>query len=143
MIHIAVHCLLLSVQRFLQYQLRKLVPVALCLHVKVKIVVIRYGICTERVCANVRVEGVLHRETGPGNSAFRDFHRNVCFRKSGWIVVDIHHLNLHAKELQWIFQKHLQVLKVASGKFGNVQPQILCNIPNHRARFLLLWHRVA
>uniref|UniRef100_A0A3Q1BAV5 Uncharacterized protein n=1 Tax=Amphiprion ocellaris TaxID=80972 RepID=A0A3Q1BAV5_AMPOC len=159
--HIAVHRLLLSVQRLLQHQLRELVPVALCLHVKVKIVVIRYGICAERVCANVRVEGVLHRETRPGNRALRYFHGNVRLRKAGWIVVDIHYLNLHAKELQrardglltdffpvnfllhherTVLQVHLQIR--CPRKFGNVQPQILCNIPNHRARLLLLWHGV-
>uniref|UniRef100_A0A8C3AEK0 Uncharacterized protein n=1 Tax=Cyclopterus lumpus TaxID=8103 RepID=A0A8C3AEK0_CYCLU len=138
--HIAVHRLLLPVQRLLQHQLCELVPVALRLHVKVKIVIIRYGICAERVCAYVRVKGILHRETGPGDGALRYLHGNVRLGKAGWIVVDIHHLDLHAKELQWVLQKHLQIR--CPGKFGNVQPQILCNIPNHRARFLLLWHGV-
>uniref|UniRef100_A0A8C4H9M5 Uncharacterized protein n=1 Tax=Dicentrarchus labrax TaxID=13489 RepID=A0A8C4H9M5_DICLA len=142
--HIAVHRLLLPVQRLLQHQLCELVPVALRLHVKVKIVIIRYGICAERVRAHIGVEGILHREPGPGDGALRYLHGNVRLGEAGWIVVDIHHLDLHAKELQWVLQKHLQVhrLKAASGKFGNVQPQILCDIPNHGARLLLLWHGV-
>uniref|UniRef100_A0A3B4WZ53 Uncharacterized protein n=1 Tax=Seriola lalandi dorsalis TaxID=1841481 RepID=A0A3B4WZ53_SERLL len=142
--HITVHRLLLPVQRLLKHQLCKLVPVALCLHVKVKIVISRYGICAERVCAHVRVEGVLYRETGPGDGALRYLHGNVCLGKARWIVVDIHHLNLHAKELQRAWDGLLTDFFPirCPGKFGNVQPQILCNIPNHRARFLLLWHGV-
>uniref|UniRef100_A0A3B5AV51 Uncharacterized protein n=1 Tax=Stegastes partitus TaxID=144197 RepID=A0A3B5AV51_9TELE len=128
---LTVHRLLLSVQRLFQYQLCELVPVTLCLNVKVKIVIIRYGICAERVRANVRVEGVLHRETRPGNRALRYFHGNVRLGKAGWIV----------KHLQrTVLQVHLQIR--CPGKFGNVQPQILCNIPNDRARLLLLWHGV-
>uniref|UniRef100_A0A671YRS9 Uncharacterized protein n=1 Tax=Sparus aurata TaxID=8175 RepID=A0A671YRS9_SPAAU len=159
--HVAVHRLLLPVQRLLQHQLRELVPVALRLHVKVKIVIIRYGICAERVRAHVRVECVLHREAGPGDGALRYLHGNVGLGKAGRIVVDIHHLDLHAKELQrardglltdffpvdfllhqerTVLQVHLQIR--CSGKFGNVQPQILCDIPNHGARLLLLWHGV-
>uniref|UniRef100_A0A8D3CHS4 Uncharacterized protein n=1 Tax=Scophthalmus maximus TaxID=52904 RepID=A0A8D3CHS4_SCOMX len=135
--HVAVHRLLLPVQRLLQHQLCKLIPVALCLHVEVKIVVIRYGICAERVCAHVGVEGVLHREAGAGDGALRYLHGNVRLGKAGRVVVDVHHLDLHAKELQRVLQKHLQV-----GKFGDVKPQILRDIPNHRAGLLLLWHGV-
>uniref|UniRef100_A0A672GRI5 Uncharacterized protein n=1 Tax=Salarias fasciatus TaxID=181472 RepID=A0A672GRI5_SALFA len=158
--HVAVHRLLLPVQRLLQHQLRELVPVALRLHVQVEIVIVRYGVCAERVCANVRVEGVLHRETRPGNRALRYFHGNVRLGEAGRVVVDIHHLDLHAKQLQRArdglltdflpvdFLLHNQCprtryrLEAASGKFGDVQPQILCNISNHRARLLLLRHGV-
>uniref|UniRef100_A0A674PDP5 Uncharacterized protein n=1 Tax=Takifugu rubripes TaxID=31033 RepID=A0A674PDP5_TAKRU len=137
----------------------------------VKIVIIRYGVCAERVCAHVGVEGILHWETRPGDGAFGYLHGNVCLGEAGRIVVDIHHLYFHTKELQRVLQKHLQmqqardglltdffpvyllfhderaVLQIhfqirCSGKFGNVQSQILCNIPNHGAWFLLLWHGV-
>uniref|UniRef100_A0A8C7WM91 Uncharacterized protein n=1 Tax=Oryzias sinensis TaxID=183150 RepID=A0A8C7WM91_9TELE len=166
--HIAVHRLLLSVQRLLQNQLSELVPVGLSLHIKVKIVIFRYGIRAERVRANVGVERVFYGEARPWDA--------------GWVIIDIHYFDLHAKQLQRVVQKHFQVqlargglltdffpvnfllhhertvlqvhlqvicprvghrLEAAIGKFGNVQPQILSNIPNHGARLPLLWHRVA
>uniref|UniRef100_A0A3B3D8N1 Uncharacterized protein n=1 Tax=Oryzias melastigma TaxID=30732 RepID=A0A3B3D8N1_ORYME len=176
-----VHRLLLSVQRLLQNQLRELVPVCLSLHIKIKIVVFRNGIGAERVRANVGVERVFYGEARPRNGALGYFHGYVRLWEAGWVIIDIHDFDLHAKQLQWVFQKHFQVqlargglltdffpvnfllhhqravlqvhlqvvrprvghrLEAASGKFGDVQPQILSNIPNHGARLLLLWHGV-
>uniref|UniRef100_A0A8C6NKC8 Uncharacterized protein n=1 Tax=Nothobranchius furzeri TaxID=105023 RepID=A0A8C6NKC8_NOTFU len=152
--HITVHRLLLPVQRLLQNKLCELVPVALRLHVQEKVVVVGDGVGAERVGANVRVEGVLHREARSRSGALGYFHGNVRLREAGWIVVDVHHLDLHAKELQRVFQEHLEVQQAQDGLLTDffsvdfllhdqrsvLQPQTLCNIPNHRARLLLLWH---
>uniref|UniRef100_A0A8C5C8X2 Uncharacterized protein n=1 Tax=Gadus morhua TaxID=8049 RepID=A0A8C5C8X2_GADMO len=107
--HVPVHRLLLPVERLFQHQLRELVPVALRLDVQVKVVIVRDRVGVQRVGAYVRVKRVLHRKTGPGNGALRYLHTDVRLRKTGRVVVDIHHLDLHPKELQWALQKHLQL----------------------------------
>uniref|UniRef100_A0A3B3USF5 Uncharacterized protein n=2 Tax=Poecilia TaxID=8080 RepID=A0A3B3USF5_9TELE len=162
--------LLLSVQRLLQHQLREFGPVALRLHVEGEIVIVGYSIRAERVGANVGVEGVLHGETSPGYGALRYFHENVRLRKAGRIVVDVHHLDLHAEQLQRILQKHLQVQQARDGLLADFFPvyfllhnqsavlqvhlqircprtwhrlePIFCDIPNYGARLLLFWHGV-
>uniref|UniRef100_A0A3Q3E0E6 Secreted protein n=1 Tax=Hippocampus comes TaxID=109280 RepID=A0A3Q3E0E6_HIPCM len=138
----------------LQHELGELVPVTLSLHVQVKIVIIGDGVRAEGVCAHIRVEGVLHWEARPGDGTLGYFHRNIRLGKTGWIVVDIHHFNLDAKEFQRArdglladffpvnFLPHHN-LESASRKFGYVQPQILRDIPNHCPGLLLLCHGVA
>uniref|UniRef100_A0A673HS36 Uncharacterized protein n=1 Tax=Sinocyclocheilus rhinocerous TaxID=307959 RepID=A0A673HS36_9TELE len=86
------------------------------------------------------------------------FHGDVCLRKARRVVVDVHHLDLHAKELEWVLQEHLQVKQAAGAlltdalpvdflvhekhpvlqvyfqvrrpRFRKVQSQILCDIPH-------------
>uniref|UniRef100_A0A3Q2QP44 Uncharacterized protein n=1 Tax=Fundulus heteroclitus TaxID=8078 RepID=A0A3Q2QP44_FUNHE len=160
---LTVNRLLLPVQRLLQHQLREFGTVALCLHVEVKIVIVGYSIRAECICANVGVEGVLHRETRPRYGTLRYFHGNVRFREAGRIVVDIHHLDLHAEELQWVLQKHLQVQQARDGLPTDFFPvyfflhhqravlqvylQVRCPRTWHRleaasGKLLLFWHGV-
>uniref|UniRef100_A0AAZ3P1U2 Uncharacterized protein n=1 Tax=Oncorhynchus tshawytscha TaxID=74940 RepID=A0AAZ3P1U2_ONCTS len=75
----------------------------------VKIVIVRYGVGAERVGPDVWVESILHREPGTWGGTFRYLHSDVCLRESGGIVVDIHHLDLHAEKLERVLQKHLEV----------------------------------
>uniref|UniRef100_A0AAY5KP83 Secreted protein n=1 Tax=Esox lucius TaxID=8010 RepID=A0AAY5KP83_ESOLU len=89
--------------------LRKLVSVALRLNVQVKVVVVRYGVGTQRVSPHVWVEGILYWKPGTWDGTFRYLHGNVGLRERGRVVVDIHHLDFHAEELEWVLQKHFEM----------------------------------
>uniref|UniRef100_A0A3Q3GIJ3 Uncharacterized protein n=1 Tax=Labrus bergylta TaxID=56723 RepID=A0A3Q3GIJ3_9LABR len=97
--HIPVRRLLLPVQRLLQNELRELVPVALGLNIQVEVV----------IRAHVRVERALQREAGPRSGALGDLYRDVSLREAGRVVVNVHHLDLHAEQLQRVLQEHLHV----------------------------------
>uniref|UniRef100_A0AAY4EAV0 Uncharacterized protein n=1 Tax=Denticeps clupeoides TaxID=299321 RepID=A0AAY4EAV0_9TELE len=107
--HVPVDRLLLAVQRLLQHELRELVPVALRLHVQVEEVVGGDVVGAQRVAADVGVERALQREAGARGGALRDLHRDVGLREGGRVVVNVHDLDLHAKELQRALQEHLEV----------------------------------
>uniref|UniRef100_A0A3B4AZS8 Uncharacterized protein n=1 Tax=Periophthalmus magnuspinnatus TaxID=409849 RepID=A0A3B4AZS8_9GOBI len=169
--HVPVRCLLLPVQRPLQNQLCKAVPITLRLYVQVKVV----------VCSDV-VRAAFERKARARSCALGDLHRDVRLGKARRVVVNVHHLDLHSEQLQGVLQKHLHVelaaralltdllsvdfighkqhavlqvdlevraagignhLETAGRQFGQIQPQVLCDIPYERAMFCLLRHRVA
>uniref|UniRef100_A0A3Q1BTC9 Uncharacterized protein n=1 Tax=Amphiprion ocellaris TaxID=80972 RepID=A0A3Q1BTC9_AMPOC len=119
------------------------------------------------VRAHVRIERALQRETGA---------------RSGWVVVNVHHLNFDPKQLQWVLQEHFHIelaagalpadllpvnflvneqdavlqvhlqvrrprvgyhLEATGSQLGEVQPQVLCDIPHQSAMVRLLRDRVA
>uniref|UniRef100_A0A8C0Y829 Uncharacterized protein n=1 Tax=Cyprinus carpio TaxID=7962 RepID=A0A8C0Y829_CYPCA len=124
----------------------------------VAVVVAGNVISAQCVTTYIWIKGALQREARTRGRALGYFHGDVCLRKARRVVVDVHHLDLHAKELEWVLQEHLQVKQTAGAlltdalpvdflvheehpvlqvyfqvrctRFRKVQSQILCDIPH-------------
>uniref|UniRef100_A0A3B1IDL5 Uncharacterized protein n=1 Tax=Astyanax mexicanus TaxID=7994 RepID=A0A3B1IDL5_ASTMX len=83
--------------------------VALRLHVQVEVRVRGHFVRAQAITAHVRVHGGFQGETRACARALRDLHGHVRLGESGRVVVDVQNLRLHAKQLQRVLEKHLQV----------------------------------
>uniref|UniRef100_A0A8C3BF77 Uncharacterized protein n=1 Tax=Cairina moschata TaxID=8855 RepID=A0A8C3BF77_CAIMO len=120
--HVAVHGLLLAVQRLVQHQLGEAVAVALRLHVEGEVAVGGDLVGAQRVGAHVGVEGALQGEAGARRGALRDLHRKVGLREGGRVVVDVQHLDLHPEQLQGVLQEDLQVQQAGGALLADLLP---------------------
>uniref|UniRef100_A0A8B9VB75 Uncharacterized protein n=2 Tax=Anas TaxID=8835 RepID=A0A8B9VB75_9AVES len=120
--HVAVHGLLLAVQRLVQHQLGEAVAVALRLHVEGEVAVGGDLVGAQRVGAHVGVEGALQGEAGARRGALRDLHREVGLREGGRVVVDVQHLDLHPEQLQGVLQEDLQVQQAGGALLADLLP---------------------
>uniref|UniRef100_A0A8C1LFK9 Uncharacterized protein n=2 Tax=Cyprinus carpio TaxID=7962 RepID=A0A8C1LFK9_CYPCA len=142
-----------------------------CLCEFVAVIVVGDVVSAQCVTSNIRIKGALQREARTRGRALGYFHGDVCLRKARRVVVDVHHLYLHPKELEWVLQEHLQVKQTAGALLTDALPvdflvnekhpvlqvyfqvrrpragyhlksQILGDIPNKRAMLRFLGHRV-
>uniref|UniRef100_A0A3B4EKV6 Uncharacterized protein n=1 Tax=Pygocentrus nattereri TaxID=42514 RepID=A0A3B4EKV6_PYGNA len=107
--NVTVDSLALAVQRLFENELGEAVAVTLRLDVQGKVLVAGDGVAAQGVGAHVRVGGALQGEAGARRGAFRDLHHDVGGGEDGSVVVHVQHLHLHAEQLQWVLQEHLQV----------------------------------
>uniref|UniRef100_A0A3B5B3D0 Uncharacterized protein n=1 Tax=Stegastes partitus TaxID=144197 RepID=A0A3B5B3D0_9TELE len=170
--NVPVRRLLLPVQRLLQDELREFVSVRLGLHVQIKVVV-RAHVRIERAlqrepgarCGALRDlhRDVCFREAGRVvvNVHHLDFDPKQLQRvlqehlhvelAAGALLADLLPVNFLVNEQDAVLQVHLQVrcpgaghhLEAARGQLGEVQPQILGDIPHQGAMVRLLRDRVA